>query len=355
MVYCFDLDDTICRHRNRDYENAIPLTKTIDIIRDIKSKDPMSEIIIHTSRGMNSCNGDIRQAEIKNRITIEKWLSDNCVPYDKIIFGKPLADVYIDDKAVNVSDFQSFGVGTYYGFSGSKLLRVGELVVKECCNSLEQYEWYREVVSRGIKTHEVPDVYSLTLGKLYMQHIESKNVYEIYEQLDKCSLIKRYRDILDEYKHIELPGENDVNKYVDYVKDRAQYVGIDIEGVCQRILGSELLRKSTFCHGDMSMSNTLIDKHNRAFLIDPSTKSISTWLLDASKIRLSFAGLEDCLYGSNKISNSYVSIYDEDFSDDEKAVIKDLTITHCVRVMYYAKKLNNIDALHRLRRLLVWL
>jgi len=35
----------------------------------------------------------------------EKWLKDNRVCYDELIFGKPAADVYVDDKAVLPEDF----------------------------------------------------------------------------------------------------------------------------------------------------------------------------------------------------------------------------------------------------------
>jgi hypothetical protein len=36
--------------------------------------------------------------------TLFAWLDKNNIPYDEIIFGKPLADIYIDDKACKFTD-----------------------------------------------------------------------------------------------------------------------------------------------------------------------------------------------------------------------------------------------------------
>lgn len=158
MVYCFDLDDTICIHRNRDYPNAIPVERTINNMRSLRSADHGAKIIIYTSRGMNSCNGDAALAERKNRDTIEKWLSKNRVPYDEIIFGKPLADVYIDDKGMSAESFKNGGIEVLNGFSGASVIRLSDVVIKEGDRVAFEYGWYKSNAEQNFKTHMVPAV-----------------------------------------------------------------------------------------------------------------------------------------------------------------------------------------------------
>lgn len=100
MRIVFDLDDTICRTENRDYVNSSEISAVVSKIRELRDTIPGVEIVVHTSRGMASCNGDAEAAEKKNRPTIEAWLREHGIKVDEIIFGKPLADLYVDDKAI---------------------------------------------------------------------------------------------------------------------------------------------------------------------------------------------------------------------------------------------------------------
>ena len=73
MRIVFDLDDTICRTENRDYVNSSEISAVVSKIRELRDTIPGVEIVVHTSRGMASCNGDVEAAEKKNRPTIEAW------------------------------------------------------------------------------------------------------------------------------------------------------------------------------------------------------------------------------------------------------------------------------------------
>lgn len=95
-TYCFDLDGTICTNTEGQYDLAKPL---IEIINEIKRlKNLGNNIIIFTARGSGT-GQDWRS-------TTEYQLKSWDVPFDKLIFNKPAADVYIDDKAVNISEFR---------------------------------------------------------------------------------------------------------------------------------------------------------------------------------------------------------------------------------------------------------
>ena len=81
---------------------------------------------------MKSCGGDVEKADAKNRIVTEDWLERHNVPYDILVFGKPFADAYIDDKAITLDEWQQYGASCMGGgYSGKKVARVGRIVVKD--------------------------------------------------------------------------------------------------------------------------------------------------------------------------------------------------------------------------------
>lgn len=98
-TWVMDLDGTICTLVvGKAYETALPFYSIIEWMK--ARKDEGDRIIIHTARGMNTYDGDAAAAENAMRPLTEEWLSKHHVPYDKLIFGKPSGDAYIDDKAL---------------------------------------------------------------------------------------------------------------------------------------------------------------------------------------------------------------------------------------------------------------
>ena len=93
-TYCIDIDGTICT-QEKDYSKAKPFLNTIKQIN--KLYDECHKIIFFTARG--TVTGiDWRDITIKQ---FEKW----GVKYDQLLFNKPAADLYIDDKALNIGDW----------------------------------------------------------------------------------------------------------------------------------------------------------------------------------------------------------------------------------------------------------
>jgi len=92
MVYCFDLDGTICSlTENNEYPSAIPMTDMVEAINKLSQNH---RILIFTARGASS---GINWEELTTT-QLKEW----GVQYNELIMGqKPSFDIMIDDKAVN--------------------------------------------------------------------------------------------------------------------------------------------------------------------------------------------------------------------------------------------------------------
>lgn len=98
MIYCFDIDGTICTSRcNSDYENAEPFPEMLGKINDLYNSG--HRIIFFTARG---CRSGIDHTELTIR-QLEEWGFN----YHELIMNKkPHYDLLVDDKAINVEDFK---------------------------------------------------------------------------------------------------------------------------------------------------------------------------------------------------------------------------------------------------------
>ena len=95
MTYCFDIDGTLCTNTEGDYESAKPLPEVINRVNALRAAG--HKILLYTARG--STTG------ISWKAVTERQLADWGVGYEALFFGKPTADLYVDDKAVNVRDW----------------------------------------------------------------------------------------------------------------------------------------------------------------------------------------------------------------------------------------------------------
>ena len=91
MIYCFDIDGTICTFTDGNYEEAKPFNERIKIINNLKKEG--HTIKLFTARG--STTG------IDWKEFTEKQLQTWGLNYHELILGKPHADIFIDDKAIH--------------------------------------------------------------------------------------------------------------------------------------------------------------------------------------------------------------------------------------------------------------
>lgn len=96
MIYCFDLDGTICSlTENNNYVNALPF---LHVIEKINKLFEQHTIKIFTARGASS-GIDWTDLTIKQ---LQNW---NLKYHELIMNKKPTYDVFIDDKAYNVEEW----------------------------------------------------------------------------------------------------------------------------------------------------------------------------------------------------------------------------------------------------------
>jgi len=92
-IICIDLDNTISTESD-DYERCIPKEHAIKALTMLRAENNF--IVIYTGRHVNHA-----------RFTIE-WLRFHKIPYDHIVFGKPPARLYIDDRAYRFKTWGHF-------------------------------------------------------------------------------------------------------------------------------------------------------------------------------------------------------------------------------------------------------
>src|SRR5262249_1703312 len=95
LVYCFDIDGTLCTNTWGKYENARPL---YEMIRQVNALyDHGHRSILFTARGT--------APGIDWRAVTEAQMRGWGVQYHELPFGKPQADVYIDDRAMSLAEW----------------------------------------------------------------------------------------------------------------------------------------------------------------------------------------------------------------------------------------------------------
>jgi hypothetical protein len=94
-TYMIDIDNTICISENSDYANSKPMPDRIQKVNDLY--DQGHKVIYWTARGGNS------GIDWKDK-TYSQLAAWGC-KYDEIRMGKPVYDIWVDDKAINSEDF----------------------------------------------------------------------------------------------------------------------------------------------------------------------------------------------------------------------------------------------------------
>lgn len=96
MIIFVDIDETICTAvSDGNYANAIPLVNNINKINNLYEND--NHIIYWTARGTGT-GIDWREVTTKQ---FDEW----GVKYHELRFGKPIYDLFIDDKNINSRDY----------------------------------------------------------------------------------------------------------------------------------------------------------------------------------------------------------------------------------------------------------
>lgn len=97
-IICFDIDNVVCLTINNNYNKSIPYKRKINFINKLHEKNYY--IKIFTARFMGRNKENIKKAKKQGYNFTKKQLKKWGLKYDKLIFGKPSYDLFVDDKAV---------------------------------------------------------------------------------------------------------------------------------------------------------------------------------------------------------------------------------------------------------------
>lgn len=96
LIFCFDIDNTICKTIGSDYKSSLPKKKNIKSINNLHKKGHY--IKIFTSRYMGRTNSNSAKAKkIGYKKTFDQ-LKFWGLNFDLLIMGKPRFDIYVDDQ-----------------------------------------------------------------------------------------------------------------------------------------------------------------------------------------------------------------------------------------------------------------
>lgn len=104
---CLDIDGTICTNKtgNMTYDDVEPFPNVVAILHRWKNEGHY--IILQTARHMRTCDGNEGKILAMGGKLLFDWLEKWNIPYDEVYFGKPHADIFIDDAAHTHKDWTS--------------------------------------------------------------------------------------------------------------------------------------------------------------------------------------------------------------------------------------------------------
>jgi hypothetical protein len=106
LTYVIDVDNTICSQTHNDKPDYMLATPFTDRIKRINALyEAGNTIIMYTARGMGRSNGDVAIAYDEMYRFTDDQLKSWGLRYHRLQLGKPLAHVYVDDRAVHANDF----------------------------------------------------------------------------------------------------------------------------------------------------------------------------------------------------------------------------------------------------------
>jgi capsule biosynthesis phosphatase len=298
---CFDLDNTLVSYPTvaGDYSTVKPINKNIMLLRKLKSDG--HEIIIYTARRMKTHNGNIGKV-IKDiaSITIDTLEKLN-IEYDELIFGKPIADIYIDDRAINpyinTNDIAYFGI--YYLDQCTKF--IPNKIKNNKYNYIKKCDEY--IIKRGPSDilkgelfyyQNIPSEFENYFPKLHYYSDKEKQIIELkIDYIEGIPLYYLYKNNLITFKHIDklfdilssfhtykdnetiITQENIKNNYINKLRTRFNNQDYYFEGsneILEDIIkGTETHFApivSAMIHGDFWFSNIILTYQNNYKLVD---------------------------------------------------------------------------------------
>jgi rfaE bifunctional protein nucleotidyltransferase chain/domain len=233
MRYAFDIDNTLVHTVGSDYENSTPIQHRIDRVNHLF--DEGHTIYLFTARGMAS-GKDYREFTTEQ---MEKF----GVKYHRLITGKPDVDIFIDDKAISVQDWDKYKNGVIWTNGCYDVLHIGHIRLFQYCKQLAEEHDCQFVVGidsdRRVKelkgnSRPINCEYDRVQFLLSIKGIDRVCVYETDDELEKLMqiLTPRVMVVGDDYKDKYVIGSN----YATEVKFFPKVVGYSTTSTVNKII-----------------------------------------------------------------------------------------------------------------------
>ena len=292
---CFDLDNTLVTNPTvpDDYLTVLPIHKNIVLLQQLKKMG--HEIIIYTDRRMKTHKNNIGKVIKDIALVTIQTLERYNIEYDELLFGKPIADIYIDDKALNpyVNNISYFGIDIeeneylHNKVENNKfntITKQNNSIKKSGPYSILKGEiYYYQHLPLSIK-HFYPQLNDYNkidnCIELYLEHIQGIPLFYLYKnKLLTCDHIDKLFTILDTIHNcshsINITDQHIKNNYIKKIQDRYNkndYFFEDADQIYSQII-KELEKTydpqlSCVIHGDFWFSNIILDYSDNIKLID---------------------------------------------------------------------------------------
>jgi capsule biosynthesis phosphatase len=348
--FCFDFDNTLVTFPKvkNDYSTVEPLQNMINFAKFLKSQG--HTIIIHTARRMKTHKGNVGSviADI-GPVTLET-IKKFGIPCDELYFGKPYADFYIDDKAVNPFQDHEKEMGFYNNnieareFNSVKI--TDTKVIKTSSSETFQGElyWYRYIpivlrdlfpsyyIEENSNTLTLEKINGITLSQILvngdfkdthlelllsaMERIHSKEF--ITESLEKLRIYQTFPNkFVYENYHTKLVNRFDAEYYKQFQNSDIVY-SILLDFLRNYEIKSRA--EVRIIHGDPVFTNIFIEPNKNIKFIDMrgmqgKHKTIyGDMFYDYAKIYQSLVGYDFVLHGK-KLNSDYLEPLKEQFKN----------------------------------------
>ena len=351
---CFDLDNTLVTFPTirGDYTSVKPIEKNIKFLKYLKGFG--NTIIIYTARRMKTHNGNIGKinADI-GKITFETLDNFN-IPYDEIYFGKPYADFYIDDLALNCFDDLEKELGYYNNkieprdFHTIHMGSVDTIIKK---GDLKGENYYYENIPISLK-----DMFPLYISgnntNITIEKINGLTVTELY--LSEILNVNTFTHILNSINRIQtcdIIVDDEINLYANYASkliNRYKDFDYSLFENSRSIYESLLIKLQDYeeknkgrkkvIHGDPVFTNIIINNYGKIKFIDMRGKVgdkltiYGDWLYDWAKIYQSIIGYDEILLSKfvdinykENIINTFKYYFINKFSEQDFENVKIIT------------------------------
>ena len=291
MVVVIDFDGTLALGDTKDINTMVPNLKLVSLINSLHKDGNTIKIV--TARGCKSCV-DFDERRKKYYITITKWLNKHKIKYHELSFYKEYADVYIDDRSINIKDT------IYYNkldskFTNNKVRRVNNFVVKKSDSSTNEVKWYNEALNLDIN---IPEILSYDSDTITTGFIDGK----------LCANVDLFLEVLKKFQSTPPSNKIGFGTYTQriqhHLNNNPTIVGKD--KLINRL--NKVNIPNTFNHGDFSTTN-LIESNGKLYLIDPimSDNIFQSYVIDTAKHLFSilYYNLDYELY--NQCYSKYIS------------------------------------------------